>query len=145
MFMSARPKLVHACALIAYLVVLVPSISAEEHSKKKIFAKTPDEVFAAAERIVKNGPGVELLERDAQRRLLRFRWRTMEGRFSVVGEGVSSDYAIFVAEAEPRSGKTIARLTFGQVAVSSSGAWHSYPDRNCSKRFFRMLQNELGL
>src|SRR6267378_2996046 len=74
---------------------------AQEFVKTKVFDKTPDQVFAAAEQVVRQN-GITVLGRDERTRTLRLRLRSFQS--SSIRERYAGAYATFTAEPDREHG-----------------------------------------
>jgi hypothetical protein len=122
----------------------------QEFVKAKVFDKTPDQVFAAAEQVVRQND-ITVLERDERTRTIRFRLRSFQS--SSVREQYTGAYAIFTAEPDlEHGGTTKAWLTVGNINVPQTGfppasmnRHGQIPEPAFSKKFFKQLKKELKI
>ena len=130
--------LLYACSCIASDVI-----------KTKHLNHSADAVFVAAEKVVREDLGGEILERNASARTFRFRaWNSEFGR----NESKSSGYGHFEVRSDPASAnRSFATLTAGYVEVpplsspASAVAVHGHdlrPDR-LAKEFLKHLNSRL--
>ena len=129
--------------ILAVCVLSTPSLLAADHTTKKKFDKSVQEVYSAAERAALR-LGADIETKDSAGASLTF------GSSSSVNQGVSGYHAVFVASPDTKSGKTIASLRIQGVVWSQSSVMspdtlgHAYASR-ISSQFFRNLKQELGL
>jgi hypothetical protein len=127
--------------LVLLACLATASLAADAYTKSITVDKSADQVFAAADRVLNKHREFSILERNEQRHVLRFLWGAMGG--GTMGEHISADYAVMVVETSADGAKTTVRLTVGRVDAAAASSPRGYPDRTFSKRFFRMLRDEL--
>jgi hypothetical protein len=148
--MKNRKLKITRSGMLAAIFLLSSPGYAQEFVKTKVFDKPPDQVFAAAEQVVRQN-AITVLERDARTRTLRLRLASLPG--ANINEKHFANYAVFTAEPDLQySGKTKASLTVGHIDVPQNGfppasmTGHAkIPETAFSKNFFKQLKKELNI
>jgi hypothetical protein len=142
-----RPEIVARYVALSAAFLAQVLAYGDEYVKTMVFNKTPDQVFAAAERVARRN-GITVSERNERNHTLHLQVNSTEGWR--MNEMYSACSAVFVADPEPRAGKTKASLTVGCVKVPekgyppSSAIGHAW-EAGFSERFFQLLKDELHI
>jgi hypothetical protein len=148
--MTNRKCKIARSGLLGAIFLFSLHVYAQEFVKTKVLDKTPDQVFAAAEQVVRQN-GIAVLERDERSRTLRLRLRSFQS--SSIREQYTGAYAIFTAEPDlEHGGKSKVWLTVGQINVPQTGLppasitrQTQIPEPAFSKKFFKQLKKELKI
>lgn len=138
--MSARIVCISISVVISLSAL---PLFAADHTTKRKFDKSVQEVYGAAERAALR-VGARIEKSDSAGATLTF------GSSRSVNQGVSGYHAVFVAAPDTKSGNTIASLRIQGVVWSQSSVTspdtlgHAYAS-SISSQFFRVLKQELGL
>ena len=137
-----QTRIVCFCISVVCVLSTIPLFAAD-HTTKKKFEKSVQEVYSAAERAALR-VGAQIETKDPAGATLTF------GSSRSVNQGVSGYHGVFVASPDPKSGKTVAILRIQGVMWSQSSVispdtlGHAYAS-SISSQFFRVLKQELGL
>jgi hypothetical protein len=148
--MKTRKRKITRSRMLGAIFVLSLHAYAQEFVKTKVFDKTPDQVFTAAEQVVRQN-GISVLERDERTHTLRLRLASLAG--TNINEKHFANYVVFTAEPDlQHSGKTRASLKVGHIDVPQNGfppasiTGHTQiPEPAFSKKFFKQLKKELNI
>lgn len=148
--MTIRKCKIARSGMLGAFFLLSLQAYAQEFVEVKVFDKTADRVFAAAEQVARQND-ITVSERDERTRTLRLRLRSFQS--SSVREQYRGAYAIFTAEPDlEHGGKTKVWLTVGHINVphtefppTSMNGHGQIPEPAFSKKFFNQLKKELKI
>lgn len=118
-------------------------VHAEEYVKSKSYANPPEQVFAAAQRVVQK-IDAKILELDKDKHLVRF--QTVGPSRQWINESPSAQYAIFAVVTDSPQ-KSIATLRVGQIGNVAATPPNLKPthvlESAFARKFYKLLAIEL--